>query len=177
MADAPQNADAFSPYVAKCLKIINFSGPVKILDMPCGAGRNAFWLGRLGHEIVTADLDGSRVFGVAVNARQQTAGAIFSVICDAEKPLPFADASFDLVLIVHYVSADLLTRVHQVLKPDGHLIYETFGLQGRNALALPQAGETASILEPWFRLRDYKERGPKGREQQAVAVKLLGQKL
>jgi len=173
LADAAQIDDAFSRYVADCLNRINFAGPVRVLDVPCGFGRNGLWLCQKGHEVVCADNDQDRVRAVSKSARHRGLDSLHCVVADAERELPFADASFDLVIVVHYVSATIIASIHRVVRPNGYLIYETFGLQGNNWLSLPKPGEMRQRLASGFALINYKERAATTRKHDVVAVKLL----
>lgn len=175
--NAGPSGDAFSRYVANCLERINFSRPARVLDIPCGLGRNGLWLCQKGHDVVCADIDEDRVQTVSVSAPQQAAVSIHCIVADAEQELPFADASFDLVTVVHYASATFPHNIDRVLRPDGYLIYETFGLQGKNWLSLPRPGEMRQRLASRFALINYKERASLTQRHDAVAVKLLARKL
>ena len=80
--------------------------PGRALDLACGAGRNALWLARRGWEVVA--IDGA---SEAVRILQEHAGGlrIDTRVLDLEdgEPLPFDDASFDLVAILFYLHRPL----------------------------------------------------------------------
>lgn len=96
----------------------------RVLDIGCGIGGLDQVLVELGAAHVTAvDV----VPAMIAIARQRTADQrlAFEVI-EPEKPLPFADASFDVVFTkdawLHVVDKRALLRdVHRVLKPGGRL--------------------------------------------------------
>ncbi len=101
-----------------------------ILDLGCGCGRVLRqW----------ADLEGPRIYGTDYNrravrwCRQNLPFARVSAN-DLEPPLPFEDASFDLVYalsVFTHLTARLqhswMAEAHRVLRTDGHLVLTTHG--------------------------------------------------
>jgi SAM-dependent methyltransferase len=162
-----------SPFVLACLSKLALERPLRALDVPCGFGRHASLLAELGFSVTGLDLDAKRV--AATNRKPTGGGLIKAVRGDATVPLPFQRASFDLALVIHYCSPVILDHVEVMLRPGGHLIYETFGAQGENWVDLPRPSEVSGQLASKFDLLVYRERkaGPAG---QAVCVKLLAQK-
>ncbi|WP_119300069.1 methyltransferase domain-containing protein [Dongia deserti] len=102
---------------------IDLSGK-RVLDIGCGIG---------GLDQVLVELGAANVMGVDVGApliaraRQRvTDDRISFKVIAPEKPLPFADASFDIVFTkdawLHVIDKRALLReVHRVLKPGGRL--------------------------------------------------------
>lgn len=90
--------------------------PASALDLACGAGRNAAWLAQRGWEVVA--LDGAeeaiKLVPEGIDAR------VFDLESDA--PLPFPDASFDLVLILFYLHRPLFAEAKRVLRSGGMII-------------------------------------------------------
>ena len=109
----------------------------RLLDLGCGPGhmtrRIARWFSSRGldprHSIVAADISA---------AGFQATEAPF-VEADFSKPLPFDDASFDLIVCVEVIEHltrpyDFLAEVRRVLKSDGVFVVSTpniFNLQSR----------------------------------------------
>jgi len=99
----------------------------RILDLGCGYGRTLAQLAALGyHRLVGIDTAGAMV----ARGRRQYPDLDLRVL--APGPLPFADATFDAVLLIAVltcVPADddqrtLVAEVHRVLRPGG-LLYLT----------------------------------------------------
>lgn len=113
------------------------------LDLPSGAGRHIPLLRTSGYDVVGADLD-FRLLRLMPQAAPRT----MRVVLDATKALPLAPDSFDLVVSIHPVAVRFLGEVPRLLRPGGHLVFETFGAQGKNSQELPRAGDIASAVAP-----------------------------
>jgi SAM-dependent methyltransferase len=162
-----------SSFVSACLSRSGVAPPGRVLDIPCGFGRHASFFAERGFWVVGFDIDARRA---SFTSRAPAGpGSICAVNGNAESGLPFTPESFDLALVIHYVSPRILRDVEAVLRPGGFLIYETFGAQGRNWVDLPKPGDTRAALGSRFDIIMYRER-PAGPERQAASVKLLAQK-
>jgi SAM-dependent methyltransferase len=139
------------------------------LDLPSGSGRHIALLRASGYGVVAADLD-VRLLRLAAHAAPGT----LRVVLDAAKALPLAPGSFDLVVSIHPVVVSFLADVPGLLRPGGHLVFETFGAQGKNSRELPQAGEIASAVAPLKPIR-YLEKPTRGMPDR-VTVKALFQR-
>lgn len=162
-----------SSFARKALQVDGTA--LDVLDIPCGFGRHSLWLASLGHRVTGIDISTERIDQARSSAQAQALPHMEFRVDDAERPLPFEPASFDLILVVHYVSNRLLSNVVPLLRPGGLLVYETFGGQGYNWQELPDAGAVASLLRPAFELLHYRERAV-GPAKQTVAVKVLARK-
>ena len=111
--------------------------PGRALDLACGAGRNAAWLAERGWEVVA--LDG------AEEAIKLVPPGIDAKVFDLEagRPLPFEDASFDLVLILFYLHRPLFAEARRVLRPGGTIITTSL-TRGRFGVA---PGELRTFFE------------------------------
>jgi SAM-dependent methyltransferase len=98
----------------------------RFLDVGCGVGDMALYLGRI--------LGARRVFGVEISAKHaeeaQTRGVDAAVLDIDTEPLPFEDEYFDAVfcgeIIEHLFDTDhLLEEVRRVLSPTGFCIITT----------------------------------------------------
>lgn len=93
----------------------------RVLDVACGAGRNARLFSELDLKVTCVDID--------ERCRQyieKIPNATF-VQADIEQgPWPFAPESFDIVEVSFYLYRDLLLKLAHTVKPGGYLIYETF---------------------------------------------------
>lgn len=97
----------------------------RILDLGCGTGLQARALAAPGHRVVAVDPDLDAVGTAASLARE--AGLVLSHLVADGRALPFADASFDVVLcrdVLHWMpDAESLERLMgegwRVLRPRG----------------------------------------------------------
>ena len=131
-----------------------------------------------GYGVTCADIE----FTSLVRARE-TAQARFihdvidCIQLDAKYPLPFRDESFDMLLVIHFTHPGLIPEVVRTLRPDGLLIYETFGAHGQNWLQLPSKRELEEELMQarmeLLRAR-FKAAGPQG---EVVTAKIFARKV
>jgi tellurite methyltransferase len=93
--------------------------PGRALDLACGAGRNAAWLAARGWDVVA--IDGAFE---AIRLVRERDTRIDARVLDLESgaPLPFGDATFDLVVIVHFLARPLFAEAKRVLRPGGLLV-------------------------------------------------------
>ncbi len=100
--------------------------PGRALDAPCGTGDVALALAAAGWQVTGGDRD-------PLSAR---ARGVSTTRLDLESPLPFADSSFDLVVVsegIEHVEAQaaLLREAARVLSPGGALVLSTPNVLGR----------------------------------------------
>jgi 2-polyprenyl-3-methyl-5-hydroxy-6-metoxy-1,4-benzoquinol methylase len=104
--------------------MVPVSPACRILDIGCGTGLNASALACLGHEVVGVDLS-------PIAIEKFRARGLVGYVCDIETgPLPFDDASFDLVyaseVIEHCADTGaFLEELWRVLKPRGSIFLST----------------------------------------------------
>jgi SAM-dependent methyltransferase len=102
----------------------------RLLDLGCGAGRHAFEAARRGARVVALDTDKGELQQVAaIGAAMDEAGEVpaGAAICPAlgdATAMPFADASFDVVIaaeVMEHIPADqdAMREVARVLRPGG----------------------------------------------------------
>lgn len=162
---APIKRPSVSSFVERSLRRIDLTKGLA-LDIPCGRGRHTAALGRMGIEVVAADLDFH-----TLHTSDVSVGAML-VQLDANRSLPFSPGTFDLAIVVHPQSLGLLATVPQILGTGGHLILETFAAHGGNRCALPRPREVSDRLSFDFEVIEYVERRVRG-EPPAVTVKAL----
>lgn len=107
----------------------------RVLDLACGAGRNARHLAGLGHEVT------------AVDREPQSLESMRFVRADLEdgSPWPLAEERFDGIVVANYLHRPLFARIERALAPGGLLIYETF-MQGNERFGKPS--NPAFLLAP-----------------------------
>jgi SAM-dependent methyltransferase len=95
-----------------------------VLDLGCGTGRHSLWLAAVGATVTAVDFSE----GMLAEARRKPgADAVRFVAHDLHTPLPFADASFDLVVsglvLEHLRELDhFFAEARRVLKSGGRAV-------------------------------------------------------
>jgi len=93
------------------------------LDLACGRGGNAIYLASHGYSVDAIDIspvglqlarEAARVAGVKVNFFCQ----------DLMADLDISNWCYDLIIVFHFMAPDLLSRLHQALRPGGVLLVE-----------------------------------------------------
>jgi SAM-dependent methyltransferase len=106
-----------SPWILRHLGLIPAGG--RVLDLAAGGGRHATLARDRGYRVTALDRDTAalaRLAGIEVVAHDLETG----------RPLPFAEASFEGVLVTNYLWRPLLPLLADLLVPGGALLYETF---------------------------------------------------
>ena len=114
----------------------------RVLDSGCGGGGTALSLGEEASLAVGLDLDG-RFFGSGTRLRAEKQVARAGFVQGDGQRLPFASASFDLVLshsvIEHVMDASAYLReCHRVLRPGGVLYLSTAPFLSLSGAHLPR---------------------------------------
>lgn len=119
--------------------------PGRLLDIGCGAGREALALCALGHGVVGVDTSPELLAAARANARD--AGVELEVLpCDGER-LEFPDGSFDYIVAWSQVlahvpgaraRADLVGACARVLRPGGRLTLSVHDRERTEVLAREQ---------------------------------------
>jgi ubiquinone/menaquinone biosynthesis C-methylase UbiE len=98
------------------------------LDLGCGRGDQTLnWNEKIGATDPT---------GVEINrnaAQKAKQKGVEVVLCDANRPLPFVDSAFDIIVsnqvLEHLVNVDLsISEMNRVLKPSGYAVISTENL-------------------------------------------------
>jgi SAM-dependent methyltransferase len=97
-----------------------------VLDAGCAAGHHAAWLAERGARVTAIDASAAMVR----LARERLGDDARALVHDLREPLPFADASFDVVLsslTLHYLEewTAPLREFARVLRPGGRLVLST----------------------------------------------------
>ena len=124
----------------------------RALDLAGGAGRHAVWLAERGLYVTLTDIS-----DVAIAKARQRAERAGVEITAEERDLEAAgppSGEWDVVVIIHYLDRDLLSRCDELLAPGGLLVFaqpternlERFERPGRRFLL--EEGELAGLLPP-----------------------------
>jgi len=96
------------------------------LDVACGRGRHALWLAERGLTTLAVDRDADAVRELNDLARDRRL-PLRAEVHDLEgHARPFLGASFDVIVVVHYLHRPLFPALVAALAPRGVLVYETF---------------------------------------------------
>lgn len=169
-------AGPVSSYVARWASKLAPAKSLKALDLPCGGGRHALQLAELGFEVIAADIDPKRLADLTTALAASPGAHVSMMLADATKPLLFPPDAFGLIVTTHFVSAEWLRQVPELLRSGGLFIYESYGGQGENWRALPKSGEVAAQLAAQLDLLDYRERPSGPPIVGAVTVKAVGRR-
>ncbi len=123
-----------SPWLTRFIPLLESGG--EVLDLACGCGRNVGYMTSWGLKVTGADYDG-RCEPYVVSSP----GARFLKVDLENGTWPFADESFDAVLVNFYLYRPILPLIPKVLRPGGYLLYETFmmpcdGFSGNRAKSM-----------------------------------------
>lgn len=101
-----------------------FATRARVLDLACGAGRNALFLASLGHSVVGVDrsLAGLQQGEEAARAK----GLEISWVCADLERFPLPARAFDAILCFYYRDANWYPRLRLALRPGGMIIYESY---------------------------------------------------
>ena len=140
--------------------------PVQLVDLACGSGRHITAILGRGYKdtlrITAVDIDHQSLDTLLFSA--DNTAEITPVCFDLEREgvdlsVDLGGHLFDLVLVTNYLHRPLLGQIFGLVRPNGMLLYETFGHGnadfGRpsNPDFLLQEGELASALPEEFAVR------------------------
>lgn len=94
----------------------------RVLDIACGAGRNALLLARAGYRVDAIDISAEGLKKARETATQQ--GLVVNWIeHDLDEPYRF-DKNYDLIIVLWYVNLKLIRRLCDCLAPGAYLLCE-----------------------------------------------------
>jgi SAM-dependent methyltransferase len=126
----------------------------RALDVACGRGRHAIWLAERGLTTLAVDRNADAIREVN-DAALERALPLRAEVRDLESGAnPFPGASFDVIVVVHYLHRPLFQALIDALAPGGLLVYETFtraqAARGKptNPDFLLKPGELLDLVRP-----------------------------
>jgi tellurite methyltransferase len=137
----------------------------RALDLACGLGANALFLARRGLAVAAWDLSPVAIGRLRADASGQ------GLILDAQVRDVVADppdpASFDVILVAHFLDRGLCPAIATALSPGGLLFYQTFTREAVSDLGPPnpayRLGRNELLgLFPALVVRAYREEGTLG---------------
>lgn len=162
-----------SNWVARWVNQIPTGG--QVLDLACGTGRHAVFLAERGYQVDAVDQN------LALSAAARDVPGIHWLAHDLESgPWPFAEASYEAVVVINYLHRPLLPHVMKSLVRGGVLIYETFAMgqeqygRPRNPAHLLMPGELLELVRGSLKVvayEDVMETAPPKRVQRLCAVR------
>jgi SAM-dependent methyltransferase len=174
--EAPQPCPLLRRFAA-CITSSSQGAP--ILDIACGAGRNATFLAKCGCDVVCVDKDLTRLRHLCESDSSQDAYRRNLRLCEmdlVQDPWPFGAGAAGGILCVHFLLAALFPFFESSLLPGGCLLIETVPAHGGNYLELPRAGQLRSALQHAFSFEFYKERKAGPGNYDAVTVQLCAKR-
>jgi SAM-dependent methyltransferase len=139
--------------------LINMPPPpdgLPVLDLGCRLGNNTQYLIERGFDVIATDF--STVALCAINKNIPKAK---TMLVDLEKPLPFSDGSFKVIvadLCLHYFTEEktkeILREIKRILKPQGILLARVNSVKDINH----GAGQGTRIEENYYFVEGYNKR-------------------
>ena len=130
------------------------------LDLACGRGQNAIWLGRMGYRVLGVDISQVALQAArAAAADQGLSDRVRFQQADLDAWLPPPD-SFDLICVFRFLERKLFGPIRDGLRPGGLVYYSTrhLGALARHPSAteayLLRPGELAAVFSDWQLLYD-----------------------
>jgi SAM-dependent methyltransferase len=123
---SPVVDDTYEPWLERWMPLLRTGGASSILDLGCGSGRDACYLGYHGLSVLVADFSRQ-----ALQLTRRTAhdACAHAVELDIRDGLPFRHTAFKAIvanLSLHYHRWNrtqlILTQVSRRLEPGGHLL-------------------------------------------------------
>jgi len=148
----------------------------RALDLACGRGRNALWLGERCASVLALDRDAAAIDQLRAEAlaRGLPVTAVVSDLESGVRPLP--SASFEVIVVIHYLHRPLFPRLIDALAPGGVLVYETFtrpqAARGKptNPDFLLEQGELRRLVAP-LEILDWREGAFEARDIASVVAR------
>lgn len=96
----------------------------RALEIACGRGANAMWLARHGLQVDAWDISPVVIEQLNASVAQQGLSVSGQARDVMQQPPPAA--SYDVIIVSHFLERGLLPLLRQALRPAGLLYYQTF---------------------------------------------------
>lgn len=97
----------------------------KVLDVAMGAGRNAVYLARAGHDVDGVDIS-QEAIASALKLAGKAAVVINAQLADLEQGYQIEKDTYDIVVCFNYLHRPLIPQIKAAIKGEGFIVYETF---------------------------------------------------
>ena len=143
-----------------------------VLDLACGHGRHARFFAERGAFVTAVDRDATALRSLVTTQN-------VTIECrDLEGDVwPYAEASFDAIIVSNYLWRPAFLLLLASIKPGGVLLYETF-MDGNERYGKPsrpdfllRSNELLTLTQDAFRVVTYEEGHELNAEGQPFAVK------
>jgi SAM-dependent methyltransferase len=170
-----------SPLVRRfASKLAAAAGASPIVDVACGAGRNALFLDNLGCTVIGVDNDPARLEALrrasSSGSRLGASGLSVKRIDLVKDPWPFGPQSLGAIVNVHFFLPKLFLDFENSIVPGGYLLFETVPGCGGNYLELPRAGSVRAVLAGAFTFEFYREHKVGPPDHDSVTVQLIARR-
>lgn len=149
-----------------------------MLDLACGTGRHGRRFLSAGWQVTFVDINTDGVDGLAGNSGV----TIIEADLEGEGGWPLKGLQFDVVVVCNYLWRPNWQRLLQLVKPGGHLLYETFA-EGNEAYGKPsnpnfllKSGELLDVTSGKFEVLDYRH-GLQEKPTPAIKQKIAARRL
>jgi SAM-dependent methyltransferase len=111
----------------------------------CGRGRHAVWLAQHGFATTAIDRDPAALAALEARARRDQLPLTLLTMDLEGGAVTLGEATYDVIVVVHYLHRPLFPALLAALAPGGVLVYETFTVA---QAARGRPTNPAFLLEP-----------------------------
>lgn len=127
-----------STWLLECLEWIGAGdSAMTVLDLACGAGRNALYLAANGHRVYAVDIAGEALDRGRGKADRDGLSVHWHK-ADLDEGIPDNVPRANLVLVMRYLDLALIRGIRDHLQPGGYLVAEVHVNQGEVDVAGPR---------------------------------------
>lgn len=142
------NAKYVSSSLKKAIEFIGVSKLKSCIDLPCGNGRNTFYLANIFQKIIAVDIN--EAYLATINSYKEryslSSNNIITLNVDLSSHIPSEVANADLVCSIHYYNYSSFKQIIESMKKGSFFYIETYNCNGGNYLQLPKEEEVETLL-------------------------------